>query len=194
MWSELNGALDAASKRPTAHPYVLGLRSLFRHLGFEPPDSDFGNPQDEDPGRRAAARENFRRAWELATRPALKSAGWKKFSRGSVAELYVSDGPSRTTEKVWLDPNWQEGAIRVRLYPHPGVSASSLRERLELPGFPFDIEANEATTEPGSPGEPKRAVADVRMAVDVLFAGVSAADEKALRMRDLVLAVLERAG
>lgn len=120
LWSDFYSDVERCAGR--RDPLTTALRELFRHYGFEPPKPEIGDLKHPDKAIADANRRNFAKLWGV-TRSELSKMGWRHISPGSIAELYVDDGPSTQIKKVWIDPTWARGLLRVRLTPHAGKGA-----------------------------------------------------------------------
>jgi serine/threonine protein kinase len=71
-------------------------------------------------------RKNFALLWTPTTVGA-EDRGWRTHA-GSMAELYIKDGPSKLATRVWLSPT--EGKLRIRVTPRGPREGSVLMDRL----------------------------------------------------------------
>jgi hypothetical protein len=132
LWSD--SYTDIAAGAEMEPSLTTALAALFQHYGFEPPKPEIGDLTHPDPAIAEANRRNFAKLWE-STKAELRKLGWRRITPGSIAELYVDEGPSRSVKKVWIDPTWARGLLRVRLTPHSGKQ-EQLEQALLAAGLP----------------------------------------------------------
>jgi hypothetical protein len=134
LWSDFDEVVERRGRHTAGPLLTKALLEAFRHFGFEPPTPEIGNLLDADEDIRTRTRKNFAKLWET-TRTELQKIGWNHLTPGSIAELYVQDGPSDRIKRVWLDPTWGRGLLRVRLTPHAG-KVGEVEEALRFAQLP----------------------------------------------------------
>ncbi|MBN2250475.1 MAG: hypothetical protein JW724_00185, partial [Candidatus Altiarchaeota archaeon] len=189
MWHDFFGEIEECSGQMRQKVLTEELMELFRHLGFEPANPLIGDLLDPDKKKAEKNRKNFAKLWS-PTRQGLKERGWKKITRGTIAELYVSEGESNYLKGLWLDPIWQRGQVRVRLKFHDGLDMENMKIRLEsssrIPLLDAIIQTTAATQENKS-----KKVIDVNISMNKLFENLEDAESMGHRLADYVLDVID---
>ena len=106
------------------------LLNLFERFGFSPPHPRF---QDlNNPDREIAEKNQMEVAklWDQ-TMIAFNRKGWKKIERASKVEVYISDGPIEKVKRIWLDPIWIPGSLRMRVSLSAGADLEPACSKLE---------------------------------------------------------------
>ena len=138
LWSDFYEDVEACAQQDRL--LTRALLELLKFYGFEPAKPEIGDLKDPDPVTAEANRRNFAKLWET-TKAELSRMGWTRISPGSIAELYLDDGPSGRIKKAWVDPTWSRGLLRVRLTPQIGAE-ERVKEALHSATFPHhdDVE------------------------------------------------------
>ncbi len=113
MWTDF---YEMVAKSAEQSRSTLGreLLDLFNDLNFDPPPDNLPDLHHPNPSVRRKNRERFAKLWRV-TRQGLWAREWEDIHPGSVAELYVNNGHSSRIRKLWIDPLWQRGSLRIRL-------------------------------------------------------------------------------
>ena len=190
LWADFHPQVESCATRALAPLLTKALLELFQHFGFEPPKPEIGDLLDPDESVRRANRENFVKLWET-TRLGLSRLGWKQIDPGSIAELYVDDGPPGLVKRVWLDPTWGRGLLRVRVTPHEG-KLTEVEERLLAAELPHreDLEIYRGRGA-GRVRDPE--YADVTISLRKLMGGTADTSIMKDQLAEFVLAVLRAA-
>ena len=168
------------------------MLALLAHLGFDPPIPVIGDLLHPDSSVRKRNRENFAKFWGQ-TREQLKSRGWNRIGRGSIAELYVSEGKAKRLSKAWLDPIWQPNSLRIRLYFRTTVSIPEVANAIRDAPLPLkgDIQVDEVRI-PRAKRQPT--CVDVKIPQRKLFQNLDNSEGICKRLSDFVMAVFDVAG
>ncbi len=94
MWSDFYGVIEKSTHAPSASVLNGALLHLFSHYGFEPPLPEIGDLNHPDPDEAKKHKKQFAKLWGR-TRQCLSNRGWKKLNPGSIAQLYVLEGPPK---------------------------------------------------------------------------------------------------
>lgn len=192
MWSDFYELLEKSLQTPSATTLNRALLTLFRDYGFEPPKPEIGDLLDPDPAVSRRNRKNFAKFWEL-TRRLLRKKGWKEFGIGSIAELYVSEGPTKRLAWAWLDPIWQRGSLRIRLTLDKSSYLETVEKNLLSPEFPFHNDINIVETR-ASRKEGREEVLDILIPMKKLLADAHDAESISKKLAGYVLAVFDTVG
>jgi hypothetical protein len=184
LWADFYRIVEKHARGTTAATLTRLLLELFDHLGFNPPHPAIGDLLNKD------NRHNFAKLWG-PTRIALAHRGWRRITRGSIAELWVDEGRSDRVARAWIDPTWVPGVLRIRLTPMKNVQCGDLVNALSaarLVGEDVHIEA----------GVAPRRIRDrefVQVAIPLrnLFGESTNTDEMADQLAGFVLAVFDAA-
>jgi len=135
IWSDFYEIVEVSSKRLSATVLNKALLNFFSDLGFDPPKPEIGDLNDINTEIALQNRRNFAKLWSK-TRNELKKKNCR-LEAGSIAELYVTCVSHNCLEKMWLDPIWQRGNLRVRLTLKDNINLTTIIDKMNSSSFPF---------------------------------------------------------
>jgi hypothetical protein len=189
LWHDFYDMIEARAQVKRPSPFVTSLQQVFITLGFEPPLTRVGDLQSTDEAERTRARRHFWTLWGT-TRQNLGERKWKIRRPGSIAQVYVEDGPKGPLEWALLDPIHPRGSVKVRLNIVGERARNAIFDLLHSQQFAFATDA-EVSRSLAVRANSTDEVIDVRIAQRRLFSGARSDNEMQERLSDYVSSIFD---